>query len=82
MLGLVATRHRVARGDLAGRRRPAPLPPHGRALATGRLEPFLIELQHDEELDDQTKGTVTELAQEQAFLFAVADYLRQTIRLH
>ena len=48
----------------------------------GRLEPFLVELQHDHELDDHTKGTVTELAQDQAFLFAVADYLRQTIRLH
>jgi hypothetical protein len=48
----------------------------------GRLEPFLIELQDDHELDDQTKGTVTELARDQAFLFAVADYLRQTRRLH
>jgi hypothetical protein len=48
----------------------------------GRLEPFLIELHHDDELDDQTKGTVTELAQDQAFLLAVADYLRATTRLH
>jgi hypothetical protein len=48
----------------------------------GRLEPFLTELQDDHELDDQTKGTVAELARDQAFLFAVADYLRQTRRLH
>ena len=48
----------------------------------GRLEPFLTELHHDDELDDQTKGTVTELAQDQAFLLAVADYLRNTNRLH
>jgi hypothetical protein len=48
----------------------------------GRLEPFLTELRHDEELDDQTKGTVAELAQDEAFLLAVADYLKSTHRLH
>jgi hypothetical protein len=48
----------------------------------GRLEPFLTELHRDEELDDHTKGTVAELAQDQAFLLAVADYLRNTNRLH
>ncbi|HXV03155.1 MAG TPA: hypothetical protein VFP24_06245 [Gaiellaceae bacterium] len=48
----------------------------------GKLEPFLTELRHDEELDDHTKGTVAELAQDQAFLLAVADYLRNTNRLH
>jgi hypothetical protein len=48
----------------------------------GRLEPFLAELHHDDELDDRTKGTVTELAQDQAFLLAVADYLKQTRTLH
>jgi hypothetical protein len=48
----------------------------------GKLEPFLTELHRDEELDDQTKGTVTELAQDQEFLLAVADYLRGTSVLH
>jgi hypothetical protein len=48
----------------------------------GRLEPFLTELNRDDELDDQTKGTVAELAQDQAFLLAVADYLRNTHHLH
>jgi hypothetical protein len=48
----------------------------------GRLEPFLTELRGDDELDDHTKGTVAELVQDQAFLFAVADYLRTTTRLH
>ncbi|HZB35372.1 MAG TPA: hypothetical protein VE440_04790 [Gaiellaceae bacterium] len=48
----------------------------------GRLEPFLTELRRDEELDDQTKGTVAELAQDEAFLMAVADYLRTTDHLH
>jgi hypothetical protein len=44
----------------------------------GRLEPFLTELDADGELDEQTKGTVAELARDQAFLLAVADYLRET----
>jgi hypothetical protein len=48
----------------------------------GRLEPFLTELRRDDELDDHTKGTVAELAQDQAFLLAVADYLRNTHVLH
>jgi hypothetical protein len=48
----------------------------------GRLEPFLTQLRHDDELDDQTKGTVTELARDQAFLLAVADYLNSTQQLH
>jgi hypothetical protein len=48
----------------------------------GKLEPFLTELRHDDELDDHTKGTVAELAQDQAFLLAVADYLRNTHRVH
>jgi hypothetical protein len=48
----------------------------------GRLEPFLTELHHDDELDDQTKGTVAELARDQAFLLAVADYLNSTQQLH
>jgi hypothetical protein len=48
----------------------------------GRLEPFLTELHHDEELDDQTKGSVAELAKNETFLLAVADYLRGTQRRH
>ena len=28
----------------------------------GRLAPFLLELAHDAELDDRTKGTLAELA--------------------
>jgi hypothetical protein len=48
----------------------------------GRLEPFLTELARDDELDEHTKGTVAELAGDQAFLLAVADYLRETTVLH
>jgi hypothetical protein len=47
----------------------------------GRLEPFLTELSHDDELDDHTKGTVAEIAQDEAFLLAVADYLRNMTQL-
>ena len=42
----------------------------------GRLEPFLTALARDDELDEQTKGTVAELAGDTAFLLAVAEYLR------
>ena len=48
----------------------------------GRLEPFLVELAEDDELDEQTKGTVAELAGDTAFLLAVADYLRETAVTH
>jgi hypothetical protein len=48
----------------------------------GRIEPFLSELDRDDEVDDATKETVAELAQNQAFLLAVADYLRNTQVLH
>ena len=59
---------------------------HARALflrmaalsQSGRIEPFLTELHDDGELDDQTKWTVTELAREEKFLVAVADYLKKT----
>jgi len=48
----------------------------------GRLEPFLTELARDDELDEQTKGTVAELVGDTAFLLAVADYLRHTAVVH
>ena len=48
----------------------------------GRLGPFLVELNDDEEIDDQTKGTLTELAQDSSFLLAVEDYCRRTRTLH
>ena len=49
---------------------------------SGRIEPFLIELHDYGELDDQTKWTVTELAREEDFLLAVADYLKKTPSLN
>jgi hypothetical protein len=49
---------------------------------SGRLKPFLRELDADRELDDETKGTLAELAQDEAFLHAVEDYVRRTRALH
>jgi hypothetical protein len=48
----------------------------------GRLPNFLAELALDRELDDQTKGELTELAQDRSFLLAVEEYLRRTQRVH
>jgi hypothetical protein len=47
-----------------------------------RLQPFLFELQHDEELDDSTKGMLTELAEDPTFLLAVEDYVQKTQIVH
>jgi hypothetical protein len=48
----------------------------------GRLPNFIAEVAHDEELDDTTKGHLTELAQDEGFLLAVEEYLRRTQRIH
>jgi hypothetical protein len=48
----------------------------------GNLRQFVTELRHDPELDDETKGTLTELASDRAFLLAVEDYLRRTHHFH
>jgi hypothetical protein len=43
---------------------------------------FLTELARDEDLDDETKGTLRELAEDNTFLLAVEDYLQRTDLLH
>jgi len=43
-----------------------------------RLQPFLSEIQDDDDLDDQTKGMLTELAEDRSFLLAVEDYVKKT----
>jgi hypothetical protein len=43
-----------------------------------RLGPFLVELRDDADLDDQTKGMLTELAEDRTFLLAVEDYVQKT----
>ena len=48
----------------------------------GRLPGFLAEIAHDDELDDNTKSQLTELASDRAFLLAVEEYLRKTQRIH
>jgi hypothetical protein len=48
----------------------------------GRLPSFLDQLAHDRELDDVTKGQLTELASDRSFLLAVEEYLRRTQRFH
>jgi hypothetical protein len=48
----------------------------------GQMGNFLDELACDEDLDDETKGTLRELAEDNSFLLAVEDYLQRTQRLH
>ena len=43
-----------------------------------RLQPFLFELQHDDDLDDSTKGMLAEIAGDPSFLLAVEDYVKKT----
>ena len=47
-----------------------------------RLQPFLFELQQDDDVDDSTKGMVTELAGDPTFLLAVEDYVQKTQIVH
>lgn len=48
----------------------------------GKLEPFLFEVARDDDLDDMTKGRLAELANDEAFLLAVEDYLHRTEIAH
>jgi hypothetical protein len=48
----------------------------------GRLDSFLIELAHTPELDEFTKGTLSEIARDETFLLTVDDYLHRTRVLH
>jgi hypothetical protein len=48
----------------------------------GKLEPFLFEVAHDDDLDDMTKGRLAELAHDESFLLAVEDYLHRTEIAH
>ena len=48
----------------------------------GRLGSFLLELAETSELDELTKGTLSEIARDKAFLLVVDDYLRRTCVLH
>jgi hypothetical protein len=48
----------------------------------GRLRTFLVELAGTPDLDELTKSTLSEIAQDEAFLLVVDDYLRRTTVLH
>ena len=48
----------------------------------GKLAPFLFELARDAELDELTKGTLVEIANDESFLLAVEDYLVRTEIVH
>jgi hypothetical protein len=48
----------------------------------GQMGSFLTELARDEDLDDETKGTLEELARDSNFLLAVEEYLERTQVLH
>ena len=48
----------------------------------GRLDAFLLELAVDDELDDETKSTLRDIARDPLFLVAVQDYFRDTATLH
>jgi hypothetical protein len=48
----------------------------------GRMQNFLVELAHDPEVDEDMKGTLTELAQDVSFLHAIEDYVHKTSLVH
>jgi hypothetical protein len=48
----------------------------------GRLPQFLTELNYDPEVDEDTKGTITEIASDESFLLVVEDYVRRTRLYH
>jgi hypothetical protein len=48
----------------------------------GQLPGFIAAVDHDPELDDQTKQEVLELARNESFLLAAEEYLRATRHLH
>jgi hypothetical protein len=48
----------------------------------GRTPSLVAQIAHDDDLDDDTKGHLTELAQDESFLFAVEEYLQRTQRVH
>ena len=48
----------------------------------GQMRSFLNEVARNEDLDDETKGALKELAEDDAFLRAVEDYLSRTEVLH
>ena len=44
----------------------------------GRLAPFVIDVAHDPDFDEDTRLAITELAGNETFLLAVEEYLGRT----
>ena len=53
-----------------------------RMTKAGTLAPFLAGLRTDADLDEATKGTIAEIAEDSSFLLAVEDYVRRTQLVH
>jgi hypothetical protein len=48
----------------------------------GTLPAAISDIEAADDLDDDVKGTLAELADDPAFLFVVEEYLRRTQRIH
>lgn len=48
----------------------------------GTLAPFIRNLSSDGDLDEDTKGSIAEIASDERFLLAVEDYVRRTTFAH
>jgi hypothetical protein len=48
----------------------------------GGTTSFLVELEHDPEVDEQVKGSLAEIAQDANFLLALEEYIHRTRRVH
>lgn len=53
-----------------------------RMAQRGRLRPFLTQIDRTDELDDETKARITELAADDSFLRSVETYIYATRALH
>jgi hypothetical protein len=47
-----------------------------------RLAPFVTEVAHDPDFDEETRYAIAELAADETFLLAVEDYLGRTRVIH
>jgi hypothetical protein len=48
----------------------------------GTLGPFIADMHRDDELDEGTKDTIAEIAEDENFLLAVEDYVQRTRLFH
>jgi len=49
---------------------------------SGRTSTFLVQLADDPDVDEETKGSLAEIAQDTDFLLALEEYLHRTHRVH